>query len=224
MDPRERTGDFTEALRAALDGRQAKMWTSGPGIIESFDVDAQTAVVQPAIQARQSYPDGSVQLVNLPLLLDCPVQFPSGGGVTFTFPVAQGDECWVVWASRCIDAWWQSGGIQPPMEARMHDLSDGGVLLGFKSKPNVISDVSTTAAELRSDDGSTKVSLNPTAQTVTVNAPGGIAMNGNLVVNGNLTATGDVDLGGTSGPAVARVGDTVSGGVITAGSSRVKAS
>ena len=47
--------------------------------------------------------------------------------------------------------------------------------------------------------------------TVTVTAP-------HVTVSSN-----DVNLGGTGGAAVARVGDTVSGGVITGGSSHVKA-
>jgi phage baseplate assembly protein V len=38
-----------------------------------------------------------------------------------------------------------------------------------------------------------------------------------------LIDAGSVDLGGAGGPAVARVGDTVAGGVITSGSSKVRA-
>jgi hypothetical protein len=49
MDQRERSGDFTEALRTAMDGRQAKMWTALPGIIQSFNRGKMTAVVQTTV-------------------------------------------------------------------------------------------------------------------------------------------------------------------------------
>jgi len=198
MDRRERTDNYEEAVRAALDGRQAGIWTALPGIIQSFDATKQTASVQPAIQAQVRKPNGDLEWVTLPLLLDCPAQFPAGGGTTLTFPVASGDECLVVFGSRCIDAWWQSGGVQPQAEFRMHDLSDGFVLLGVKSVPNVVANISTTAVELRSDDDATKLSLDPSAQTVVITAPGGTTINANTTINGDLhvtgTITGDTDV------------------------------
>lgn len=118
-----------------------------------------TCVVQPSIQAKIRTKEGNINTVNLPLLLDCPVQFPAGGGGNLTFPVAEGDECLVVFSSRCIDAWWQQGGIQPPMELRMHDLSDGFAMLGFRSQPRVLPNLSTDSMQLRSDDGLTYISL-----------------------------------------------------------------
>lgn len=198
MDRRERLGDPEEALRAAMDGRQAAMWTALPGLIESYDATKGTCVVQPSIQMTQEKPDLSVAPITLPLLLDCPVVFPAGGGVTLTFPIAKGDECLVVFASRCIDAWWQSGGVQPQAEFRMHDLSDGFALVGVRSQPRVLTGVSTTTAQLRSDDGTTFVELDPAGQVVTITAPGGLTINADVTVNGKITTTGDVTANGTS--------------------------
>ncbi|WP_302441547.1 Gp138 family membrane-puncturing spike protein, partial [Bilophila wadsworthia] len=130
MDRRERWAEPVEALRAALDGRQAEMWTALPGIVQSFDPAAMTVSVQPAVAGRISDEAGKAASVDLPILPDVPVVFPGGGGFALTFPVAAGDECLVVFASRCIDAWWQSGGVGEPMEPRMHDLSDGFALVG----------------------------------------------------------------------------------------------
>jgi hypothetical protein len=192
MDQRERAGDLFEALRMALDGRQAGIWTACVGIVQSFDPVAITCVVQPAIQGRVTAKDGTASFVNMPLLLDCPVQFPGGGGVTMTFPVKKDDECLVVFANRCIDAWWQQGGIQPPMEARMHDLSDGCAFVGIRSQPRRIEGVSTTAAQLRADDGLTFYELDPAAQTVRINAPGGATINADVTINGALHVTGPV--------------------------------
>jgi hypothetical protein len=105
----ERSADLGEALRAALGGHQTGVWTALPAIIQSFDATKLTCVAQPAIKAQVRAQDGSTSWVSLPLLVDVPVCFPRGGGCTLTFPVAAGDEALIVFSSRCIDAWWQSG-------------------------------------------------------------------------------------------------------------------
>jgi len=148
-----------QSLERQINGRLARAWTSLPGIIQSFNAAQQTVVVQPAIRAVVFDIDGQPTNVALPLLLDCPAQFPAGGGFSLTFPVKAGDECLVVFASRCIDAWWQSGGVQNQAVMRMHDLSDGFALLGFRSVPRALSAISTSATQLRSDDGATFVEV-----------------------------------------------------------------
>jgi hypothetical protein len=194
MDQRERLNSLDEALNVALDGRQAQIWTAGPGIIQSFNADGITAVVQPAIKAQVRSPDGSMQWVALPLLLDCPVVFPRGGSCTLTFPVAENDECLVVFASRCIDAWWSAGGVQVQSEFRMHDLSDGFAIPGPYSQATKISNVSTTAAQLRSNDGEAYLQLNPTSHEIDIVTPGnwsatiGGATNINVTGNANISA------------------------------------
>lgn len=196
----------------ALDGRQTTVWTALPGVIVSFDAVKQTCVVQPAIQGRNTTKDGVASFVDMPLCLDCPVVFPGGGGVTLTFPVTKGNECLLVFSSRCIDGWWQNGGVQPPLEIRMHDLSDGFALVGVRSQPRKLSGVSTSHAQLRSDDGEAFVDLDPTGHVVKIQAttattatfsPSGIALHSPA---GTLTHNG------------VNVGDThVHGGVTTGG-------
>lgn len=173
MDPRERWDDPEEALRVAMEGMRSGLWTSLPGIIQSFDPGAITAEVQISIKGVVQALDGTARFVDMPLLVDVPVFFPRGGGCTLTFPVSSGDECLVAFSSRCIDGWWQSGGVQAPMESRMHDLSDGFAFVGFFSQATKIGGISTSSAQLRSNDGSTSIELNPTTQKVTITAPGG---------------------------------------------------
>lgn len=195
-----------------MDGRQAGIWTAMPGIVQSFNATERTCVIQPALKMSQQAKDGSKSLVNLPLLLDCPVVFPAGGAVLLTFPIAAGDECLVVFASRCIDAWWQSGGVQRQAEFRMHDLSDGFAIVGVSSKPHVAASISTTKAQLRSTDGATLIELNPAGQIVTLTAPGGVVINGDVTVNGKVTATGDVIGQGTHLHSHTHTGVTTGGG------------
>ncbi|MFZ5936579.1 Gp138 family membrane-puncturing spike protein [Pseudomonas sp. HS6-2] len=146
-----------------------------------------TCVVQPAIQSFVTADDGSMVLTTLPLLLDCPVQFPAGGGCTLTFPVKPNDECLVVFASRCIDSWWQSGGIQAQAELRMHDLSDGFALLGFRSQPRVIGGISLQAVQLRSDDGAAFVEVNPTTHAINITTSSVVNLTAPVI---NLAAAG----------------------------------
>jgi phage baseplate assembly protein gpV len=166
--------DQNQEQAQALTGLQSRMWTAIPGIVQSFDPVAMTCEVQPAIQGKRRDEDGSIQLVNLPLLLDCPVFFPHAGGCSLTFPVKAGDECLVVFSCRAIDLWWQSGGVQPPVEVRMHDLSDGFCLVGVYSQPNVIPSVSTDAVQLRSDDGQAFVEINPSSHDIAIKTPSDI--------------------------------------------------
>lgn len=157
----ERSDDLSEALLIALQGFQSGLWTSIPGIIHAVQLQKQTCTVQPALQARIRKPSGEFEWVTMPLLVDVPIYYPCGGGFTLTFPVAPGDECLVVFASRCIDAWWQSGGIQVQAELRMHDLSDGFAFVGVRSQPRKLPNVSEANVQLRNDVGDTFVEITP---------------------------------------------------------------
>lgn len=161
VDRDELLNDSETAMRVALDGRQAQMWTAMPAMVTKVNLTAMTLEVQPTIQGVISNSDGTETNVNLPVLVDVPICFPSAGGFTLTFPIVVNDEVLVIIASRCIDSWWQSGGVGVPIESRMHDLSDGFAILGPKSQPHVITGISTTSAQLRNDSGTTF--LGPTA-------------------------------------------------------------
>lgn len=176
MDSRERYRDDQEAWRIAFNGLISGVWTSMPGYIVSYDADTNTATVQLGVNGLVTAPDDSVSPVNLPLLPDLPVMFPRGGGCTLTFPVKEGDECLVLFAARACAAWKASGGVQPPNQPRTHSLADGFIYLGPMSQANKVSGISTDKAQLRSDDGSTYVELDPSGQIVNVVAPGGMTI------------------------------------------------
>lgn len=234
-------GDPNELLDQLVTGRVSGLWTALPGIIQSFDPAALTCEVQPAIQGKQRNEDGTVKVVNLPLLLDCPVVFPRGGDCSLTFPIKTGDECLVVFSARAIDLWWQSGGVQPPVETRMHDLSDGFVIPGPYSQPEVIPSVSTEAVELRSDDGEARLSIYPASHNVTLHTTGNLSavisgtvsveaggatslkcpslridcptteFTGSVIVGGGFTGKGGMNLSGGGGATVS--GDVVADGI-----------
>jgi len=182
--------DGEEALRLAFDGRLSNLWTALPGIVESVDFATMTCSVQPAIQGIVTDETGNEVPVNLPMLIHCPIIFPQAGGFALTLPLAVGDEVLIVWASRAIDAWWQSGGIQRPVEARMHDLSDGYVIPGPVSVPNVIGSISTTGAQLRNKAGTTLLEIGGDGKIRLTASE--VDITGNLKVTGTIVATGEV--------------------------------
>jgi len=161
MNREERLNDPEESLRLAMESQQAQIWTAIPGIVSAVDLGSQTLSVQPSVQGSVASPSGASQLVNLPLLVDVPIVWPRAGGFALTFPIAAGDEVLVVFSSRCIDSWWQSGGVGAPAEVRMHDLSDGFAVLAPTSQPKKLSGVSSTNVQLRDEEGTTYVEIAP---------------------------------------------------------------
>lgn len=201
------SGDLSQTLDATQAISSSQLRVAMPGVIQSFNPGAVTCVVQPGIKGQLNG-----KSVALPPLVDVPVIFPRGGGVTLTFPVAAGDECLVIFADRCIDFWWQSGGVQEPVDPRQHDLSDAFALVGPQSQAKKISGISTSAAQLRSDDGAAFIEINPASHAVNVTTPGDltatargsvtitsptITLNGNVTINGNLSQGMGTD-GGTA--------------------------
>lgn len=172
--------------------------TALPGIIQSFDAARMTCSVQPSVRGAIVQPNGQAVAVDMPLLVDCPVVFPGGGGYILTYPLKAGDECLVVFSERCIDAWWQSGGVQAAAEYRLHDLSDGFVIPGPRSQPHVVTGgVGMTGAELRTDSGTTVLRLK--GNQVELIAPGGVTVTTPLLtLNGDMRITGDMTSGGKS--------------------------
>ncbi len=195
--------DMGMLLRVAMKGWQTGIWTALPGVIVEFDAAKQTCSVQPTIQGQFENPDGSMYWLTMPLLTDCPLVFPNAGGFALTFPVVSGDEVLVVFASRCIDSWWQSGGVQIQAELRMHDLSDGFVIPGPRSQTRTLPGYATDKVQLRNEVGTSSVSIlangdvavvspgkvTVTAQEADVTAPV-IKLTGNVEIIGNLSITG----------------------------------
>ncbi|MFT1010931.1 Gp138 family membrane-puncturing spike protein [Enterobacter hormaechei] len=173
VSPRAQDGSEQQAFDAQKLSIFIGLRVAMPGIIQSFDPSTVTCTVQPAIYGQKVGDDGSTASEAIPILPDVPVVFPRGGGCTLTFPVKPGDECLLVFSDRCIDFWWQNGGVQEAVDPRQHDLSDAFAIVGPQSQAKKISGISTTAAQFRSDDGSTYFEINPTTKKIKLVAPGG---------------------------------------------------
>lgn len=184
-----------------------------PGVVQNFNVQKQTVTVQLAI-TENVIQNAVVTPLAIDVLEDIPIFMPRSGGFMLTLPIQKGDECLVIFADNCFDAWWQSGaanGPQNQVDRRRHDLSDGFAIIGPWSQPRVVSNYSTTSAQLRTEDGNTMVEIAPSGivnvkcaianvnatSQANITAPiidlnGNVSISGNLSVGGTLNSTGDV--------------------------------
>jgi hypothetical protein len=207
-----------------------------PGIIQAVysnnTVDIQIAQQQvTSVQA-----DGTKTFAQFAFLKDVPIYTLGGGGVTITFPIKVGDECLVLFCDREIYNWYLTGQISAPTSPRLHDFSDAICLCGLRSVPNNLSGISTSEAQIRSNDGATSIGLNPTTYKITLTSTVEVIVNsplttivGNMNVEGTGggdTATIDCNLTQTTGK-VFKAGNgatgtfnvvTVVNGIVTGGS------
>jgi len=118
------------------------------GEIVSFDPATQTASIQLAVDIQDSQ-----AVYRYPLLTNCPVFVLSGGGGCITMPVTAGDSCLVLFNDRDIDNWYTTGNEAVPNSTRMHDLSDGLALVGFRNLSNKIFGYDSTEVQIRNNTG-----------------------------------------------------------------------
>lgn len=166
------TASASTAVDAATESRLKELHTCLPAFIVAFDPSTQTASVQPAI--RRIFTDKGA--VNLPLCVDVPVIFPSGGGFHLTFPVAAGDDCILWFSERAIDNWHFDGGLADPAEYRMHDLSDAIAFVGLNSQVNKIPEFDNTNTQFRNHAGDAYFQISPTKDLKMVTPAGFIEM------------------------------------------------
>lgn len=181
----ERLTDELELHQRQRESLGIDLRVAAPGIIQSVDFARQTCTVQLAIRERLNF-EGNLEWADIPLLVDVPFMVYSGGGYCLTLPISPGDDCLVVFADSCIDAWWQSGGVQNQIDRRRHDLSDGFAIVGFKSQPTTVTNYSAGTAQLRNQDGSAYIEI----------ADGNINIHGGTVTIGGYTVIDGVPFDG----------------------------
>ena len=169
----ERNADEASVLENAMEATAAEIRVAMPGIIKFFDASTQTVIVQLAIREKVSL-SGVAQEIDIPELVDVPLVMPSAGGYDLLMVPQDGDECLVVFADACIDAWWQSGGVQSQADKRRHDLSDGFAILGCWSQPNKRKKFPSSGCALQNRDGTAGIKIDGT----TVNIFGSVQING----------------------------------------------
>lgn len=175
------------------------------GIIQSFDIETQSATIQLALRRVTAvYPDGTRTVETRPLLKSCPCFVLCGGSSYLTMPITEGDECLVLFNDRELDQWYANGGVQTPIGYRVHSSSDAFALVGIKSLQNSIADYLANGVRLalngedRIDIISGLIASFATLfkQTGDMEITGNLTVDSNEEIKGNSTIDGDLHIKG----------------------------
>ena len=164
----------TELLEQAKNNAMMDVRVSMPARIVSFDPATKTASVE--IGLKMVNADDSQS--DYPPLVDCPCLFTRGGGFHLVHPYKAGDKGIVLFSDRCFDGWFQAGQVAPPMDFRVHSMSDAYFIGGADCLDDV-SPIIGNAMFIGKDDNSAGV---------TIKASGDIDLNGvNISPSGIIT-------------------------------------
>ncbi|MDE9565886.1 baseplate protein [Xenorhabdus bovienii] len=194
-----------DVLSSKAENERLDIHTALPARVVSFN--GHTATIELLI--TQTLSNGSV--IELPPLVDVPVQFPRAGGFCFTVPVSAGDEGLAIFSERCIDGWYATGNKSVPLDARLHDYSDASFIPGICSQPKKIPDFFNGGASMQTDDGSTFIRMTQGKITIQgdIEHLGNSKQTGNHQQAGNWNQTsGNSESGGTI-----RAAKVIGGGV-----------
>ncbi len=164
----------TELLEQAKTNAMMDVRVSMPARIVSFDPATKTASVEIGLKMVNADDTQS----EYPPLVDCPCLFTRGGGFHLVHPYKAGDKGIVLFSDRCFDGWFQAGQVAPPMDFRVHSMSDAYFIGGADCLDDV-SPIVSGAMFIGKDDNSAGV---------TIKASGDIDLNGvNISPSGIIT-------------------------------------
>ena len=164
----------TELLEQAKNNAVMDVRVSMPARIVSFDPATKTASVEIGLKMVNADDTQS----EYPPLVDCPCLFTRGGGFHLVHPYKAGDKGIVLFSDRCFDGWFQAGQVAPPMDFRVHSMSDAYFIGGADCLDDV-SPIIGNAMFIGKDDNSAGVAIK---------ASGDIDLNGvNISPSGIIT-------------------------------------
>ena len=150
---------MSDVIREAIRARMIETHTALPGVIQAFDPATQRADVRIPLLRVFTDLDGDETLEPWPLLSGVRVYMLHGGGFHQSLPVAEGDECMVIFLERDASRWMGGGKDQKPETNRTHDISDGVALVGFNSDPKRIPGYNGSDFVIAADAGGQSVIL-----------------------------------------------------------------
>lgn len=188
---------WTEAL---------KLNTCIPAIVDDFDVATQRVSAIPAIQKKYTSIDGEVSYYNFPKITNIPLSIIKCPGLKITCPVKKGQNCTLIFSQRSIDNFMIDGTKPlPPFEGpvpftsalRCMDMTDAICFPGVITNNETIYNYNNDAIEIRSADGTTKVSVAENTLNF-IQGGGSITMSGGNVeiTASSIKITGDTEISG----------------------------
>ena len=179
----------TELLEQAKENAMMDVRVSMPARIVSFDPATKTAQVEICMQMV----DDDDSAIEYPPLVDCPCLFTRGGGFHVVHPYSAGDSGLVLFSDRCLDGWFESGKTAPPMDFRVHSMSDAYFIGGADHLGNV-SPIVSGAMFIGKDDNSAGLQINADGSLIIKGAS--LQIEPPVTTNSTITSIGQITANG----------------------------
>lgn len=141
MSTLQRTPSQAQVIRRALALFAADLYVCRPGQIQKVDNATGLVSVKPLLKELAEDASGDTTVEPLPVVPGCVLWFPQGGDFVDTWPVKQGDACWLVFADRSLALWQDGNGDTDPVLQTRHDLMSGAVcFVGGRPKAKFITE------------------------------------------------------------------------------------
>jgi hypothetical protein len=186
------TVTFTELMKRTFYEMMKDVATSIPGHVLAYDPQTQMAQIQIGVVRR----DVAGKIFEPPPLINVPVYF-AGGKFSVEYQIDPGDEGFILFSQRCIDAWKTTGGVAQNPIMRFHDMSDAAFFPGIRSQPNKLVSFANNGIRLRNADASHfvwlknngEITMDNTEGHITIEAGGTVNINGvTITPNSELTS------------------------------------
>ena len=155
--PESLSPGLSEVLSRVRERTSAGMRVCCPAKVVRWDPAKRQIDAQPLIQDvfEDEDPD-TVWLEDKPVICNVPVVYPSGGGLSITFPLALGDPVLLVFADESLDKWLSVGGSTPldPLDERNHSVNDAIAIPGVRPFSSPGGAVAAGCVQIGTDGGS----------------------------------------------------------------------
>lgn len=208
INPENEHGNMSTVFRHVLSQFIKNIHTSVPGIVEAYSQGEKRLQVRPAIRLVKS--DGTS--LSRPPIIDVPVVWPSGGGLSLVFPLKIGETVLLCFSERGIGEFKKIFGESLPDMVGLFSETDAIAIAGFGGLS--ISPATSSGASLQDDEGDnylfvqkglvkirsrSKVEIQANRE-VEITAPltevrGPAIIRGNVAIYGNVDVYGDDDGG-----------------------------
>ena len=138
--------NFEQSIDFIFEENVKKLYTSLPGIIQSYDLNTKRAKVLPAI--KRLFTDNSTR--SLPVIIDVPIITPSGGGYLISMPLKKGDTVLLIFSQRGITNFKKQYQEALPTDSLL-DLHDAIGISGFGTIN--ITPASSDGLSIQTDNG-----------------------------------------------------------------------
>ena len=126
-----------DIIRAAMHYKAVETRNALPGRVKSYDASKNLAEIEVCINPTIRK-DGGDEVEVLGVIKNVPIEWMSGGGYFFAFPLNQGDEVKITFHDFSLDQWIEKGGVVTVKDQHTHHLSDASAYPGMRAKPKAL--------------------------------------------------------------------------------------